>query len=89
VRGDRQGPLLGRVGLGAVGVESLQVVVHHLRQLAVRTRRGHPGERGIDAVEVDALCGCGRYVLGPDHGGDHRHLLGRDLAVGAGRGDCR
>ena len=46
--GDRQPAALGGVGFGAVGVEPLQVVVHHLGQLRVRAGGGDLGQRRVD-----------------------------------------
>ena len=76
VLGHREPPALGGVGLGAVGVQPLQVVVHHLRQLARaagwrrrrpaprRPRRGRPRPRRP------------RPGAPPGDRGDHRHRLG-------------
>ena len=81
---DRQRPLLGGVGFGAVGVEPVKVVVHHLGQLAVRAGGGRLGQDCVDLVEVDVLLYGGRAVLRVGDRGDRGDLVGGDPAGGEG-----
>jgi len=79
---DRQHPLLGRVGFGAVGVEACQVVVHHLRQLLVRASRRGVGEHPVDRGDVHVGGLSGGQMLVPRHRRDHRDLLGGHPPLG-------
>jgi hypothetical protein len=47
VPGEGQRPAFGGVGFGTVGVEPLQVVVHHLGEVGVRPGGGDVGRRGV------------------------------------------
>ena len=84
---DRQRPALGRVGLGAVGVEAGQVVdAPPDPAAACWPRRGGLGQHRVDLGQVHALRRRRRPACsGVATGGEHRHLLGGHVPVGAGR----
>jgi hypothetical protein len=86
VLGDRHGALLGGIGLGAVGVQPGQVVLHDRAQVHVSPGGGGRGQHDVHRAQVDALLGGGCQVLRPRDRRDHGDLVGGDHAVGtAGR----
>jgi hypothetical protein len=87
VPGEGQRPAFGGVGFGTVGVEPLQVVVHHLGEVGVRPGGGDVGQGGIDRGEVDVLLRGGGDVLVAGDRGDHGDLVGGEAAVGERGGD--
>ena len=56
--------------------------MHHLGQLAVRSGRGHLGQRLVDLAQVDVLRGGGRPVLVAGDRRDDGDLFGGEPAVG-------
>jgi hypothetical protein len=85
----RQGPALGGVGFGTVGVQAGQVVADHLPQLGVGAGRGHLRQGRVHPDDVDALRLGRGHVLRPGHRADRGDLLRGDRPGRGRRGHRR
>ncbi|SDM59045.1 hypothetical protein SAMN05660642_02795, partial [Geodermatophilus siccatus] len=62
--GQHQPAALGRIGLGTISIEPVQVVGHRLGHVGVWPLAGHPGEQSVDHGQVDVLPSGERERLG-------------------------
>jgi hypothetical protein len=81
----REGPFLGGIGFGPVGVELGQVRPDCHLQIAVGAAAGQLHQRALDRGDVDVLLGGQVEVGGFGDLGDHPDLISAELA-GAERG---
>ena len=75
VLGEGEPAALGRIGLGAVLIEPVQVVVHRLRHIGTRSGHGHAGEQPVHHRQVHVLLRGRGERLGFGHPGDGTGLL--------------